>query len=63
MQAEIPEAMYENQINDDIRDFGYRLQSQGLDFETYLKYTGMDADSIRASFRPQAEDVYKRQGL
>lgn len=59
VQAEIPEAMYENRINDDIRDFGYRLQSQGLNFETYLKYTGMDANSIRASFRPQAERQVK----
>ena len=55
MQAEIPEAMYENKINEDIREFGYRLQSQGLDLDTYLKYTGMDKDKIRESFKPQAE--------
>lgn len=59
MKAEIPEAMYENRINEDIREFGYRLQSQGLDFETYLKYTGMDKDSIRAQFKPQAERQVK----
>ena len=35
VQGEIPEAMYENRINEDIRDFGYRLQSQGLNFDTY----------------------------
>ena len=59
LQAEIPAAMFENKINEDLREFGYRLQSQGLDFNTYLKYTGMDKDKIRDSFRPQAERQVK----
>ena len=59
LQAEIPEAMFENKINDDIRDFAYRLQSQGLNLDTYMKYTGMDRDSLRTSFRPQAERQVK----
>jgi len=59
VKGEIPEAMYQNKINEDIRDFGYRLQSQGLDLQTYLKYTGKDKDSIRDSFRPQAERQVK----
>lgn len=59
MKAEIPDAMYQNKINEDIREFGYRLQSQGLDFETYLKYTGMDREKMRESFRPQAERQVK----
>lgn len=59
MKAEIPQAMFENRVNEDIREFGYRLQSQGLNLETYLKYTGMDKDSIRAQFQPQAERQVK----
>jgi trigger factor len=59
MKADIPQAMFDNKINEDIREFGYRLQSQGLDFETYLKYTGMDKDSIRSQFQPQAERQVK----
>ena len=59
VKGEVPEAMYQNKINEDIRDFGYRLQSQGLDLQTYLKYTGKDKDSIRDSFRPQAERQVK----
>ncbi|CAB1247302.1 prolyl isomerase (trigger factor) [Ruminococcaceae bacterium BL-6] len=59
VKGEIPEAMYQNKISEDIRDFGYRLQSQGLDLQTYLKYTGKDKDSIRDSFRPQAERQVK----
>ncbi len=59
MKAEIPQAMFDNKINEDIREFGYRLQSQGLDIDTYLKYTGMDKDSIRQQFQPQAERQVK----
>ena len=59
LQAEIPNAMFENRVDEDIREFGYRLQSQGMDLDTYLKYTGMDKDSIRAQFRPQAERQVK----
>ena len=59
VQAEIPEAMYENRINDDVRDFAYRLQSQGLNLDTYMKYTGMDNNALRDSFRAQAERQVK----
>ncbi|MGX8702687.1 trigger factor [Caproiciproducens sp.] len=59
LKAEIPQAMYENKINEDIREFGYRLQSQGLNLDTYLQYTGMDKDSIRKQFQPQAERAVK----
>ena len=59
VQAEIPEAMYTNRINDDVRDFAYRLQSQGLNLNTYLQYTGMNMDGLRQSFRPQAERQVK----
>ena len=59
LEGEIPEAMYQNRINDDIREFSYRLQSQGLDLKTYLKYTGMDEQGIRDSFKPQAERQVK----
>jgi trigger factor len=59
MKAEIPQAMFENKVNEDIREFGYRLQSQGLNLDTYLQYTGMDKDSIRKQFQPQAERQVK----
>lgn len=59
VQAEIPEAMYENRVNDSMREFAYRLQSQGLSMDSYMKYTGMDMDAMRAGFRPQAERQVK----
>ena len=59
VQGEIPEAMYENRINENVQDFGYRLQMQGLDLDTYLKYTGMDMAAFRAGFHEQAEKSVK----
>ena len=59
VEGEIPPAMYMNKANDDLRDFGYRLQSQGLDLQTYLKYTGQDVQTMRANFLPQAERQVK----
>ena len=55
MEAEIPEQMYDNRVDSMVQDFDYRLQSQGMNLETYLKYTGMDMDAFRKTFRPQAE--------
>lgn len=59
MKAEIPDAMYENKVTEDIREFSYRLQSQGLNVQSYLQYTGMDMASFRGGFRPQAERQVK----
>ena len=59
VKGDIPEAMYNNRVDDSVRDFGYRLQAQGLDLETYLKYTGMDMESFRGGFREQAEKTVK----
>ena len=59
LQGEIPEAMFENRINQDVREFDYRLQSQGLNLDLYLQYTGMDMDGFRAGFREQAKKKVK----
>lgn len=59
LKAEIPQAMFEARIDDDIREFGYRLQSQGLNIENYMKYTGLDKDSFRKQFQAQAERQVK----
>ena len=59
IKGEIPEAMFENRINQSVEEFAYRLQSQGLDLQTYLKYTNASIDDFKASFRPQAEAQVK----
>ena len=59
MKGEIPEAMYDNQINDMLREFDMRLRSQGMDMNTYLKYTGMDIDADKTMYKPEAEKRVK----
>ena len=64
VDAVIPEEMIENEIDEMINSFAYRLQSQGLNLETYLKYTGMSTDNLREQYKLQAERQVKvRLGL
>ena len=53
--GEIPEAMYENAVNDQVNSFDQRLRMQGLELAQYLQFTGMTMDDFRKNFRPQAE--------
>ncbi len=59
MQAEIPEVMYQNKVNDMVRDFEARLNQQGLDLPMYLSFTGMDEEAFRKTFEPQAQRTVK----
>ena len=59
IKGDIPEAMFENRLNQSVEEFAYRLQSQGLDLDTYLKYTNATIDEFKNSFRPQAESQVK----
>lgn len=59
VNGEIPECMIEKAIDDMINDMDYRLRMQGLDFKTYLKYIGMDENSVRATYKEQAEKDVK----
>ena len=59
MVVEIPECMFESRVDEMLRDFEYRLQSQGMDLKNYLQYTGMELDAFRKTFRPQAEAQVK----
>lgn len=59
LKAEIPEAMFENKVEDIMRDFAYKLQTQGLTLDSYMKYTGLNNNAFKAQFRPQAERQVK----
>ncbi len=59
LEGEIPEAMYENQANDMVRDFEMRLRSQGMDMQTYMQYMGMDVNAVKAMYREDAEKRVK----
>ena len=59
LEAEIPAEMNENEVNESINNFAYRLQSQGLNLDTYLKYTGLTPDTLKDQFKGQAEKNVK----
>ncbi|MBO5210520.1 MAG: trigger factor [Clostridia bacterium] len=59
IKGEIPEAMFESRLQQSVEEFGYRLQMQGLDLDTYLKYSNTSMDDFKATFRPQAEAQVK----
>ena len=57
--ADIPEAMYDAEAENFVRDYDNQLRMQGLDLKTYFQYTGMTLETLRAQFRPQAEKQVK----
>ena len=59
LNADIPQVMYENKIDEMVRDFEIRLSQQGLDMKTYLTYTNMDMAAFRKSFEEQAQKQVK----
>ncbi len=59
VSAEIPKAMIERRAEQSVEEFAYRLQSQGMDMKTYLKYMGGSIDDFKNTFLPQAENQVK----
>ena len=55
MKVEIPDAMIEEQVKGMMDSFKSRLQSQGLPYEQYLKYTGTTEEALRAEAMAPAE--------
>ena len=51
--------MIDAKIEDLIRDFGYRLSSQGLSLDQYMKYTGATVDTFKEQFKDQAAEQVK----
>lgn len=54
LEGEIPEVMYENRINEMVRDWEYRNRYQGITVKDYLKFTGSNMEQFRENFREAA---------
>ena len=59
LEGEIPEVMFETAAEECIRDYERRLRYQGMDLETFMKYTGQTMETLKTQFRPQAEQNVK----
>ena len=54
VKGEIPEVMFDNELNNQIRDIDYRLSMQGMNFETYLQYMGMTVEMYKENAKESA---------
>lgn len=59
VQDPIPHCMFENRAETLMNGFASQLKQNGLDMDLYLQYTGMDADSLKATYLERAENEVK----
>lgn len=59
LEGDIPEDMFERQLDRIVEDFGYKMQMQGIALDAYLKMNNMEPAAFRNLFRDQAERQVK----
>ncbi len=57
--VEIPDCMIDNRVEDMIKEFGYKLSSQGMSLEQYMQFTGATVDTFKEQFKDQASAQVK----
>ena len=55
IEAEIPDCMFDQKVDEMVQDYAYRLQMQGLDLNTYLQYLGQTLEEFKAQFEEGAK--------
>lgn len=59
MQAEVPDAMINNRVDDLVRDWEYRNRYQGITINDYLKFTNTTIEQFKENFKAPAEKQVK----
>ena len=59
MTCNVPACMIDEQVDHQIEQFAYQLQSQGMKMEDYTKMIGGDLSSLRQTMRPMAEQTVR----
>lgn len=54
-EIEIPDVMFESQVDRMVKDFEQRIAQQGLNLELYYQFTGTKEEDLRAQMRQDAE--------
>ena len=57
--VEMPKALVESELDNQMQRFGYQLQMSGYSMESYAKMMGGDMNTMRNAFRPAAEKQAK----
>ena len=58
-KVEVPQAMVEQQVEDFIKDFEYRLSYQGLSLQGYLQYANTTIEELKKSRQEDAKRTVK----
>jgi trigger factor len=54
-EFEVPQGMIDSQLEDELRQFDYRLRNQGLELEKYLEMTKSTTEDLKEQFAPTAK--------
>ena len=58
-QVDVPACMIEQEIDGQVRDYEYRLSSQGISLDMYFQYTGMTKEQLRENLKADSEKQVK----
>ena len=58
-KVEVPQAMVDQQVEDFIKDFEYRLSYQGLSLQGYLQYANITIEDLKKSRQEDAKKTVK----
>jgi len=60
-KIDVPYVMIDNEIENMIKDYNWRLQMQGMSLDMYLKMLNMDMATFKGQFKEQAEERVRVQ--
>ena len=58
-KMDVPEAMYLARLDEMMEEFARHIQSQGMNLETYLRFTQLTPEALKQGWKPQAETDVK----
>ncbi len=61
VEGEIPEVMFDNKLEDDLKNYEQQLAQQGIPLDMYLQYMGMDKETFKENQKPNAVKQVKLQ--
>lgn len=53
--VEIPEVMIKNELDYMMKDFGRRMEMQGMSLDMYFQFSGQDEAALKEQMKPEAE--------
>jgi len=59
LEGEIPECMFDQKVEREIKEFEQRLSSNKMTLDLYFQYTGMDMDDLKSSYMDRAKSEVK----